>query len=181
MDQNKALRLKIYFDNDTNVERVIDIDLTATLEDLHLTILAAFELTAGEIAAFWLCNENWQREQEIPMIRMMDEENDEESACMSDVEVVAAINMSRPNLIYEYDMLLMWVLKVEYIEQIDKIASMEYPVLVSEQGKAANPDQARGQLLLDNNPESIANDLLKESGDLDDYGSDDLDSEYDDY
>lgn len=182
MDQNKALRLKIWFESDEKIERVIDIDFNATLEDLHLTILAAFELSAGEIASFWLCNRDWQREQEIPMIRMTDEDSDEESACMSDVETFAAINVNRPNLIYEYDMLLMWVLKIKHVEQVNKISSMTYPVLVAETGKTPDPGAAREKLLLENNPSSIADDLLREGGGFDDdYSDEDINSEYEDY
>lgn len=177
---NKALRLKIYLSNDNNIERVVDIDYTSTLEDLHLTILAAFELNAGEMASFWLCENGFNRTQEVPMLRIEDEESKEESACMSDVETFAAINPDRKQLIYEYDMLLMWEVKIEFIESVDKIASMSYPVLVTESGKVPNPDEARAIMLIENTTESIADDLLRESGDSEDY-KDDIDSEYDDY
>ncbi len=180
MTNDRALRLKIYFSNKPKIERVIDIDFDSTLEDLHLTILAAFELNAGEMASFWLCNNYWGREQEVPMIRIEDEESKEESACMSDVKTMAAVNNDRKNLIYEYDMLLMWELKIEYIESVSKIAGMVYPVLVSESGKVPNADEERAKMLLENDNESIADDLLREGGGFEDY-EDDFDSEYDDF
>ncbi|MFY0673335.1 MAG: hypothetical protein JXQ87_08015 [Bacteroidia bacterium] len=180
MDQNKALRLKIYKGNDENVQRVVDIDIESNLEELHLTILAAFELNAGEMASFWLCENGFNRTQEVPMLRIEDEESKEESACMSDVKTYAAINNTCKSLIYEYDMLLMWEFKIEYIEQVNKIASMSYPVLVEEMGKVENPDEARAKLLAENTTESIANDLLREGGGFEDY-DESIDSEYEDY
>jgi hypothetical protein len=180
MDQNKALRLKIYKGDDDKIERVVDVDLESTLEDLHLTILAAFELNAGVMASFWLCENGFNRTQEVPMLRIEDEESKEESACMSDVTTYAAINAERKSLIYEYDMLLMWEFKIEYIEQVDKIASMSYPVLVDERGKLGNPDEARAKMLAENTTDSIADDLLRDSGDSSDY-DEGMDSEYGDY
>ena len=49
-------------------------------------------------------------------------------------------------------MLLMWVLRIEYLDTVDKIASMAYPVLVAESGKVPNADQARIDLLEENSP-----------------------------
>ncbi|MBI1184501.1 hypothetical protein GC194_09525 [bacterium] len=181
MNDQKAIRLKIYFEKETTIERVVDIDLDTTLEDLHLTILAAFDFNAGEMASFWLCNTKWERQQEIPMIRIVEEGSEIESACMSDVKTVAAINQERPSLIYEYDMLLMWVLRIEFVEITDKIASMAYPVLVHENGKVPNPDEARSKLLEENSTDHIAEDLFREGGGDDDYFYEDFEGEYDDY
>ena len=153
MSDDKALRLKVYFENNPKIERVIDIETTGTLEDLHLTILAAFDFNAGEMASFWMVNDLlWLRTQEIPMIRVKDEITGEESASMEDVKTIDVINVNRKALIYEYDMLLMWVLRIEYLDTVDKIASMAYPVLVAESGKVPNADQARIDLLEENSP-----------------------------
>lgn len=169
---NKAIRLKIFFENLNKVERVVDVAFDSTLEHLHLTILAAFEFSAGEMASFWLCDpQDWIREQEVPMIRIQEEGSDEESACMADVEVIAAINGERRYLIYEYDMLLMWVLRIEFIEMVDQIESMEYPVLVSDQGKIPNVDEARTKLLEDSS-ENDDEDAFKDGGGYDDYDED---------
>lgn len=182
MTENMAIRLKICFESDANIERVVDVDYNSTLEDLHLTILAAFEFSAGEMASFWLCNEEWTREQEVPMIRMFDEERGEESASMADVETYAAINNERKFLIYEYDMLLMWVLRIEYIETIAKIESLTYPVLVADKGKVPNADEARGKLLTEASTETNDDsDIFKEGGGYDEYDIDDSESEYSDY
>ena len=167
--ENKAIRLKIFFENLNKIERVVDVAYGTTLEHLHLTILAAFEFSAGEMASFWLCDPNdWLREQEVPMIRIKEEGSEEESACMSDVEVFAAINAQRPYLIYEYDMLLMWVLRIEFVEVVDQIESMGYPVLVSDQGKVPNADEARAKLLADS-VETEDEDPFKDGGGYDDY------------
>ena len=101
MSDDKALRLKVYFENNPKIERVIDIETTGTLEDLHLTILAAFDFNAGEMASFWMVNDLlWLRTQEIPMIRVKDEITGEESASMEDVKTIDVINVNRKALIY---------------------------------------------------------------------------------
>ena len=182
MTENKAIRLKIYFERDNDIERVVDIDSQSTLEDLHLTILAAFEFSAGEMASFWLCNNMWEREQEVPMIRIKDEESQEECASMSDVETIGAINNERRFLIYEYDMLLMWVLRIEFIEIVNQIEGMEYPVLVADKGTVPNADEARGKLLMNSSEDDAEeSDMFKEGGGFDDYDIDDIESEYSDY
>ena len=35
---------------------------------LHQTIVAAFDLQKGEMASFFLSNENWDQEDEIPLL-----------------------------------------------------------------------------------------------------------------
>lgn len=170
---NKAIRLKVFFEKLEKVERVVDVEYDATLEHLHLTILAAFELSAGEMASFWLCSPNdWEREQEVPMIRIKEEGSDEESASMADVDIIAAVNENRPFLIYEYDMLLMWVLRIQFIEVVDQIAGMGYPALVSDQGKVPNADEARAKLLQDSG-DIEEEDSFKEGGGFDEYDDSD--------
>ena len=182
MIESKALRLKIYFENETNIERIVEVEGNSTLEDLHLTIMAAFELSAGEMSSFWLSDKNtWQREQEIPMIRMIEGEGGEESASMADVQTASAVNEQRPCLIYEYDMLLLWVLRIEFMEVKEKQTQIGYPVLIRELGKAPNADKARAKLLSENTAEQIAEDLLKEGGNEDDYGLDGVESDVDLY
>lgn len=188
MTENTAIRLKVYFENDTNIERVVDVDYHCTLEDLHLTILAAFEFSAGEMASFWLCDNLWVREQEVPMIRMFDDEEGEESASMADVETFAAINMQRPFLIYEYDMLLMWVLRIEYVETVAKIETLDYPVLVADKGTVPNADEAKAKLLTDasntdtsESETSEEDDIFEDGGGYDQYGAEDSESQYPDY
>lgn len=176
MSNKQALRLKISFEKDDKVERTVDIQPDSSLEDLHLTIMAAFELSPGEMASFWLIDgdNNWDRTQEVPMIRM-EQGDGEESASMRDVEIAAATNADRPRLIYEYDMLLMWVFKIEFEKMSDMVEHMEYPVLISDKGKLPNTDQARAEMLNSTDMNQLNSGNLFEDGggseDHEDYDS----------
>jgi hypothetical protein len=181
-EKQKAIRLKVTYQLQKGVDRVIDVLDTATLEDLHLTILAAFELTAGEMASFWLCGgQGYLREQEIPMIRMVDETTGETSASMRDVRTQDAIHDRRPYLVYEYDMLLMWVFHIEFVEWASVLHGMDYPLLVEEKGKMPNLELARASILSESSEGFINNEYYKDDNDDDDYRFEDLEGEYGNY
>lgn len=182
MEKGLAARLTITFSDEREVTRVVDVPLEEKLEYLHLTILAAFELNAGELASFWMTERHWERSQEIPMLRIEDEQTGEESACMSDVPIFSVINEERTQLIYVYDMLLMWEFKIEWIESPKIIDGMDYPVLVDESGKMPIADKARAEMINSENSDDLSRDLLGEDGGYeDDIDFDSIDADQDDY
>lgn len=185
MTENFATRLKIYFEKEPNIERVIEVPKNETLEFLHLSILAAIDFAAGEYASFWLTAENtWTRSAEVPLTNMDDlKDGEEPTACMKDVPILAAINEKQNKLIYEYDMLLMWQFKIEWLGDFPKNTQFDYPILVSEKGKAPNQNEAEKQFMLWQNDnvkelEDDSEDMFNDGGGYDEFDAEDLAENY---
>ncbi|MCB0737783.1 MAG: hypothetical protein KDC92_09745 [Bacteroidetes bacterium] len=141
------MRLKITFEKDATIMRVVDVPKDKNLEFLHLTILACLELSPGEITSFWLSDNNWGRTVEIPLIQDStvpdDGKEHEKMAVMEDVPIAEAINEHMPKLIYEYDPMIQWSFKIEFIEYRAESDQFEYPILVQENGKAPDHNLAK--------------------------------------
>ena len=76
------LHLRIILDHKKDVFRDIQLDASESLEHLHQTIVAAFDLQKGEMASFFLSNKNWDQEDEIPLLSMQ-----EGSSEMKDISI----------------------------------------------------------------------------------------------
>ena len=63
-------RFRIILDVKEDVLRDIEIEETATFEDLHLTITQAFGFLGNEMASFYLSNEEWIQGDEMPLEAM---------------------------------------------------------------------------------------------------------------
>src|SRR5215217_4190273 len=61
------LKFRVYFEEDDSVYRDIAIRHTQTFQDLHATILKAFEFDSKFDATFFRSNDNWQRGREISL------------------------------------------------------------------------------------------------------------------
>lgn len=147
MPEMYASRLRITFQNDESVSRVVDVPKDKSLEFLHLTAMACYGLSPGEIASFYIVNQdNWEKTAEVPQVRVYDPDqhgNQQESACMEDVLIKDAINGKDQKLIYEYDSMLQWGFKVEWIEDREKSTDFDYPILVQESGKLPDHQLAK--------------------------------------
>lgn len=172
-----ACRLKVTFSKDESVYRVVDVPKDKDLEFLHLTMLASFGLSPGEIASFFVVQKGtWNRMMEIPMIKTYDpDEKGEEKielACMEDVEIGNAIGQELPQLIYEYDSMLQWEFKVEWVEDREKSDRFDYPILVEEGGKAPDQNLAKIAFISDNTSDDDE-DIFTSGGGYGDYDDDD--------
>ena len=62
------LRFRVIIDIEEDVFRDILIGRTASLEDFHRGILAAFDFGEGEMASFFQSDEDWGRGREVPLM-----------------------------------------------------------------------------------------------------------------
>ena len=63
---------KITFSSEEVVgfRRVFEMDSEATFLDLHKAILASAKYPDDQMTSFFLCNENWEKEQEVTLVEM---------------------------------------------------------------------------------------------------------------
>ena len=66
------LKFSIVLDHKQDVFREIEIDENESLMKLHQIIVQSFQLSEGEMAAFYFTDEDWNQEDEIPLVSMDD-------------------------------------------------------------------------------------------------------------
>lgn len=63
-------RFTFLSDEKDNFKRVFEADSYATFLDLHKAILASCNYTDDQMTSFFICNERWEKEQEITLTEM---------------------------------------------------------------------------------------------------------------
>ena len=143
------IRIILYVKED--VLRDIEIEATATLEDLHHAITQSFGFLGNEMASFYKSDESWLQGEELPLESMEKESN------MRDEVLNKIFTPSQHHLIYVYDFLNLWTFFVELKETADIISSSSYPNLIYSKGDV--PEEAPEKIFeADNEKEFEAND-----------------------
>lgn len=83
-------------------KREIQIDPDATFLDLHKAILASTGFKDGEMASFFLCSDNWEKETEITLTEM-DTSSEEDSYIMADSVLNDFLEDEKQRLMYVFD------------------------------------------------------------------------------
>ena len=63
-------KFRVIVDTEQDVFRDIEIETDATFEHLHDAVLDAFDFESGEMASFYMSNEQWEKGLEIPLMDM---------------------------------------------------------------------------------------------------------------
>lgn len=128
------LKFRIYLEEDDAVYRDIAIKHTQNFQELHYTILKAYEFDAKHQATFYRSNDNWQRGREISFERY-DKPYVVEPLLMADITIGSEIRDTNQKFIYEYDFAKHWIFLVELInvskEESNKLV---YPVITRTEG-----------------------------------------------
>ena len=127
-------KFRVIIDTVEDVFRDIEIPTEATFLDFHSAILKAFNWEGGEMASFYLSNENWDKGEEIPLMDMM--EKDEDTVCMSNCLLNQFVSSPHEKLIYVYDFLRMWCFYIALLEVKMAKGEVLYPQVVMTYGDA---------------------------------------------
>ena len=65
-------RLRVILDVEQDVFRDLEIEASASLDDLHLSITQAFGFLGNEMASFYRTNEEWVQGEELPLLDLDD-------------------------------------------------------------------------------------------------------------
>ena len=98
--------IQVHLEYKKDVIRDIEINSSSNLEELHRTILIAFELDKNELASFYITNDEFELLQEIPLFSMEDKENS--MLGMSDIILSSILKREGSQLLYIYDFMKMW-------------------------------------------------------------------------
>lgn len=97
------IKFSIVLDHKQDVFREIEIDGKESLMKLHETIVQSFQLSEGEMAAFYFTDEDWNQEDEIPLVSM-----DDSITEMSQIKIKDVFKSDDSKMIYINDFLLFW-------------------------------------------------------------------------
>lgn len=129
-------KFRVIVDTEEDVFRDIEIETEATFESLHLAILDAFDFEAGEMASFYMSDENWDKGLEIPLMDM----GAKGSLSMNSTKLIEMVSQPSEKILYVYDFLRMWIFYVELMEVTKDKPSTIYPRVAMAFGDAPSQD-----------------------------------------
>lgn len=154
-------RLRVILDTQEDVLRDLEIEQTASLEDLHNSIIHSFGFTGDEMASFYTSDDEWNQDEEIVLFGI-----DDVTRTMADTTLDDVLNEKVTKLIYVYDFLEMWTFLIELAEIAEPVPGISYPNLMFAHGQL--PDSAPEK-------EFVADEFFTEDDQLDDMEEEDFD------
>ncbi|NDW18575.1 hypothetical protein D0T53_06555 [Dysgonomonas sp. 216] len=110
-------RFLMLSDEIDDFKREIQIDANDTFFDLHKTILESVDYKEGEMASFFICDDNWEKEKEITLIEM-DTSSEEDSYVMDGCALDDFLEDEKQKLMYVFDYLTERAFFIELAEII---------------------------------------------------------------
>ena len=131
-------RFRIILDANDDVFRDIEIEGTASLEELHDSITQSFGFAGQEMASFYISNDLWEQGEEIALFDMS--ETPGAIRMMNETIIENVTSEKQTKLIYVYDFLNLWTFLVELAEIADREEGKSYPNLMFAHGQI--PEEA---------------------------------------
>ena len=95
-------RFTFISDEDDAFVRIIDVDSEATFFDLHKAIQKSVNFNDEQITSFFLCNDNWEKGQEITLIEM-DSSSEYDNLVMDSTRIEEIISEESQKIFYVFD------------------------------------------------------------------------------
>lgn len=127
-------RFKLVSDEADNFSREIEIDSEATFLQLRNAILDSVGYSKDELDSFFLCDDEWQKEEEITL-EDMDTSSDKDSWLMETTPLYEMIEDEGQKIIFVFDYLTDRAFFMEMKEAIPG-RSLAEPICTLKQGKA---------------------------------------------
>lgn len=170
---------KFRFISNEQDDFIRDFEILAkqTFFDLHMAIQDNLHFDKSQIASFFTCNQDWEKEQEITLFEFSDEES---SSVITMDNAVIGDHMQEVHdkLIYVFDVFNERLLFAELVEKGKKDPAKKYPLCSLEEGHT--PQQLLMDHLFDNKDltdlsildEPLPGEDFPDTGDLEDLGYD---------
>lgn len=156
---------------------VLDINIGSkqTFGQLHKTIQKALDFDDSQLASFYTSNDDWEKEEEVPL---MDMGNNEESSLMDDTSIDTYFDAKNQKLLYIFDFFEERLLFGNLVKIADGDDTSKLPVVSRLNGEI--PLQTLGAMDEDDEEEyDYDEDDFPDEKDGDDYSK--YDDEGDDY
>jgi hypothetical protein len=143
------LRFRVYWEEDDQTYRDIEIQGNQTFMDFNTAIVKAFEFDGKHSASFYESNDRWVQGREINSEVLV---NKKDAPALSMIKTPVSALVSNPDqkFIYIYDPAKKWTFMVELIGvSKDEVYRRVYPFLLRKEGiapaqygvKGVNPDK----------------------------------------
>ena len=154
-------KFRLLSDEIEDFRRDIEIDSEATFLELHKAILASVNYPDDQMTSFFICNDNWIKEQEITL-EDMGSRSDEDNYVMAETIIGDFIEEEKQRVMYVFDPLADRVFYME-LSKIEFGKDIEEARCVKSIGEA--PQQTLDfEELMSKTPAGVS--------DSDDYGDD---------
>lgn len=144
----QAYRFRILYDEQDDFLRDIEIKPGQTFKDFHDIILKSVDIEGNELASFFICDPQWNKQHEITLIDMglkvPDTDFDEDDRkpvkvpipvmIMEDVKIREVIEDPHQRILFEYNFLNPRIFFIELLKIVDGDPKKEYPICVKKEG-----------------------------------------------
>jgi hypothetical protein len=167
---------RIISDENQEFLRDLVIDGSDTFLDFHHALQKDLDYDSSQLASFYITSEIWEKQQEITLIDMM-QDQELETRTMEDTTIDEFVHKLNQRMIYVFDFFSERAFFIELIEMSDEVSPRETPFIGQSRGEA--PSQLALDLL-EEEPGKGPETFDPEEGEefrLDDLDPDLLDSE----
>ena len=165
-------KFRVIMDTEQDVFRDIEIETESNFDSLHKAILDAFDFEQGEMASFYLSDEEWSKGLEISLMDMGGV--DEDSLSMSTTILSDMVMKPGDKILYVYDFMRMWIFYIELMEVKKDKPSTIYPRVALAFGDAPSQDSKEFQDMFEADVVGGgASDLDDVDDEEDEFGEDD--------
>lgn len=129
-----VFRFLILSDEVDGFRREIQIDSDNTFYDLHKAIISSVNYEDGEMASFFICSDNWEKEKEITLMEM-DTSSDQDSYIMKESVLNDFLEDEKQKIMYVFDYLTERAFFME-LREIITGKDLDKPVCTKSEGEA---------------------------------------------
>lgn len=140
MTTSKLFLIRCVLDTEEDVVRDILVHPSQNLHLMHLAILHAFGIDAGEMSSFFRSNEDWEQGEEISM---MDFDAETGKNALEGTGVGSCFEDIGERMLFVYDFLNLWTFYLELIDMRDPEEGKTYPRLVGKVGQTPSEPPAK--------------------------------------
>ena len=127
-------KFTILSDEVDNFVRIITIDSEATFFDLHNAILDSVNYEKNEMTSFFMCSDNWEKEQEVTLVEM-ESSSEYDNLVMEDTKLEDLLTEENQKLLYVFDMMSDRVFFMEMTDMIPR-KNLDKAVCITSEGEA---------------------------------------------
>lgn len=166
-------KFRVIVDTEQDVFRDIEIETESNFDSLHKAVLDAFDFEQGEMASFYLSDEEWSKGLEISLMDMGGV--DEDSLSMSTTILSDMVMKPGDKILYVYDFMRMWIFYIELVEVKKDKPSTIYPRVALAFGDAPSQDSKEFQDMFEADVVggAMASEMDLDEEDEDEFGEDD--------
>lgn len=130
----KTYTFRVVVDTEDDIFRDIEIATNSSFEELHHTIVKAFDFKGDQMTSFYMSDDSWEKGEEIALMDMGFGKS------MNDTKLEDMITDDNQKILYVYDFLKMWIFYVELIKVNEKTSAKDLPAILIKIGNSPNED-----------------------------------------